>query len=184
MNKPAANFLTSKCMETYQRLSEKDFEVLSNLHVLQSLYNATKTNISPKIDESAKNHIIMITTNLIEILRNYYVECLEPPNKYNPSAECKSISDSIIGESPTESSSASEKLVYERQMLAVIALFCADFPIISESLLFDRLEIEQQQIDGEIQQIGVENGNESFIKVITDVLRKIGYSVSFSFLCL
>lgn len=169
-------------METYQRLSEKDFEVLSNLHVLQSLYNATKTNITPKIDESTKKHIIMITTNLIDILRNYFVECLEPPNKYNASVECKIIADSIVEAQSESSSSGSEKLVYERQMLAVIALFCADFPTISESLLFDWLEIEQQQIDDEIQQMEVQNENESFIKVLTDVLCKIGYSVSFPFL--
>lgn len=176
VNRTASNFLTAKCTETYQRLSEKDFEMLSNLNVLQSLYNAAKLEAGARLDDAATTQLLMIATNLIDVLRNYSERLDMPaPCKYNPSLEHKNISDAMAR--PTKSASVSEKLVYERQILAVVALFVSDYAHIGESLLFDRMDAIQLA-PPEIEVIDVEYGKESFIEALTEVLHRIGCSVS------
>lgn len=150
--------------------------MLSNLNVLQSLYNAARLEAGERLDDAATTQLLMIATNLVDVLRNYAERLDMPaPCKYNPSLEHKNISDAMAR--PLKSASVSEKLVYERQILAVIALFVSDYAHIGESLLFDRMDTIQLA-PAEIEVIDVEYGKESFIEALIEVLHRIGCSVS------
>lgn len=150
--------------------------MLSNLNVLQSLYNATNLESSARLDEAACSQLLMIATNLVDVLRNYSERLdMSAPCKYNPSIEHKNISEAMVR--PTKPTPVSEKLVYERQILAVIALFVSDYSHVGESLLFDRLNITNADM-GDVEVIDLEYGDVSFIEALTDVLHRIGCSVS------
>lgn len=146
IKKTASHFLTEKCSETYQRLSEKDFEMLSNLNVLQSLYNASQLTSEPSLDDDSTAQMLMIAANLIDTLRNYSDRLDMPaPCKYNPTVEYKALQETMKRRADT--ALPTEKLVYERQILAVIALFCSEYEHIVESLLFERLDKIQPHLD-------------------------------------
>lgn len=159
MNKSASNFLTEKCTETYQRLSEKDFEMLSNLNVLQSLYNASRLTSNPRLDDSTTTQLFLIAANLIDALRSFSDRLDMPaPCKYNSTVEFKAIQEAMTR--PANTAMASEKLVYERQILAVIALFCSEYKHIVDSLLFERLDKIQPNQDQERKQSVQNNENQ------------------------
>lgn len=179
INEKASVFLTSNCTETYQRLSEKDFEVLSQLNALQSLYNTARMMKNERLDETATAQLLMIAANLVEVLCNC-ADRLDPlsPRKYNPSTQQKIVSKSY--HSSDVATEPSEKFVYERQALAVLALFCADYEHIIESLLFERMDALQatpnKQKDAE--KYDPKYKKMSFIEALIEVLQKIGTSVS------
>lgn len=132
-----------------------------------------------RLDVTGTAQLLMIAANLVEVLCNC-ADRLDPlsPRKYNPSTQHKIVSNSYhSADVPAE---PSEKFVYERQALAVLALFCADYKHIIESLLFEPMNNLQaapsKQKDAE--KYDPKYKKMSFIEALIDVLHKIGTSVS------
>lgn len=151
---------------------------------MQSIYNGAKAKKSRVLDNNLMEEVTIITNAFINILRNYAGRLtLQTPTKYNAALESKLISDEMAktttsnGSIPT-STPVDEKLIYERQLLAVIALLCTDFPNTTQSLLFDKCEDSPPSNDGADDEMDGENRIGSFVDILTDVLCNIGHSVS------
>lgn len=193
-NKAAVDFIASTSMEILRGFNDKDNEFQNNLHLLQSIYNRTQIIGFSTFDGRTMKQINYIATYLIGVLMNYIRELeLKPFNKYNPSAELKVISDNSINEiynknhlrgvgcqtisSRLIKSSVCEKLIYERQMLAVIALLCNQHPCIPNRLLCEPLNINQLPAsDGVVTESGC-----TFMTCIVTILSAIGSAVRFLF---
>lgn len=140
-----------------------------------------------------KKHITIMTTHLIGVLLNYARQLeVRPFHKYNPSAEHKLISDSVISDvnyqcrtsnipemQKSSKTIVSEKLIYERQMIAVIALLCGQHSCILDSLLHDIIDTDLiTNAEGEQDEnLKTENQHESFMNCLVKILRLIGYAV-------
>lgn len=191
-NVAASNFIKVTSLDTQKGLNDRDSELQNNLHALQSIYNGSNVTGFPQFDEKTKKHITTIVTYLIGVLLNYVRQLeMRPFNKYNPSAEHRVISDSIINTSnlnhqcsalmmPTQpkltKTPVYEKLMYERQMLAVIALLCSQHSCIANSIMYDQLDIVNiSSVEGDM--IELEKKNHSFIGCLVHILHFIGYAV-------
>lgn len=183
----AAEFLAIKGTEKYRGLSERDFDTLKCLNALQSIYNGAKAKKSRILNNNLIKEFIIITNAFIDALKTYASRLtLRTPTKYNSALECKIISEEVTktttsnggtsGKTETMSPPVDEKLIYERQMLAVIALICTDFPNTTQSLLLEKCE-ESSPNDGDDDEMDGENRIGSFIDILTDVLYTIGTSV-------
>lgn len=190
MNTSAAEFLTLKALDKNRGQSERDFDTLHYLSVLQSLYNGAKAQKLRLLDNNMMKEFTGIANTIAYALR-IYTERLprRTPTKYNSATEYKILSEQMskalnstvplpnISGAPELATCIDEKLIYEQQILAVIALLCTDFSNTSQSILFKKCEDqstspdEDIEIDGE-QRIG------SFVDILTDVLCIIGHSVS------
>lgn len=178
--------MTTWGLEKHRGLSERDFDTLNCLNTLQSIYNGAKSRKLHALDNNMMKEFTAVANTFIDILKMYATRlALRTPTKYNPAAECKNLLEDLskntarnnLRDSDNEASekSTSEKLVYERQMLAVIALLCTDFPNTTQSLLFEKCEdssaTEDDEMDGE-NRVG------SFVDILTDIFCTIGHSVS------
>lgn len=177
-------------MEILKGLNDKDNEFQNNLHLLQSIYYGTQIIGFSTFDGRTTKQINNIATYLIGVLKNYVGQLeLKPFNKYNPSAELKVISDNLINEISNRNylrkkgcqaipprfikSSICEKLIYERQMLAVIALLCNEHPCISDRLLREPMNINQL-----LATDGVDSESDcTFMSCIVTILSAIGSTV-------
>lgn len=174
-NIPAANFLSKKSLERYRGISERDFDILKCLNVLQSIYNGAKSNRLRTLDDKMMKEFTVIINAFIDALRNYFSRItLRTPTKYNAALECKLLSEDMA---KTSSTPIDEKLIYERQMLAVIALLCTDFPNTTHSLLFAKCDVPEEKANQDDEMNG-ESRIGSFVDILADVLCNIGQSVS------
>lgn len=182
--------MTTNGLEKHRGLSERDFDILNCLNALQAIYNGAKTQRLHALDRNMMKEFTEIINTFIEALKIYASRLpLRAPTKYNPATECKILSEELMkstaanNNSPDTDSEDSEtfnneKLFYERQMLAVIALLCSDFSNTTQTLLFEKCEEHatgasaDDEMDAE-QRIG------SFVDIFTDILCTIGHSVSF-----
>lgn len=189
-NKAALNFIASTSMEMLRGFNDKDNEFQNNLHLLQSIYNGTQIIGFSTLNGKTTKQINYIAKYLIGVLMNYVRQLeLKPFNKYNPSAELKVISDNLINEISNKNhlrevgcqtisprlikSSACEKLIYECQMLAVIALLCNQHPCIPNILLYEQMNIIQLPAsDGMVSESDC-----SFMTYIDTILSAIGSAV-------
>lgn len=189
-DKAAVDFITSTSIEILRGLNDKDNEFQNNLHLLQSIYNETQTIGFTTFDGRTMKQIKYIATYLIGVLMNYVRQLeLKPFNKYNPSAELKMISDNLINEMSNKDhlrgvgcqtisprlikSSICEKLIYELQMLAVIALLCNQHPCIPNRLLCEPISINKlPAADGVVSESEC-----TFMTCIVTILSTIGSAV-------
>lgn len=171
-NIPAANFLTSKSFERYRGISERDFDILKCLSALQSIYNGAKSNKLQMLDDNMMTEFTVIMNAFITTLKNYGNRLpLRTPTKYDPVLEHK-----ILAEAMTKITiSEDEKLMYEKQIIAVIALLCTHFSNITRSLLFDKCEAGSDDDDDD--EINGESTVGTFVDILADVLCNIGLSV-------
>lgn len=181
----AAEFLTQKGFEKYRGLSERDFDTLNSLSVLQSLYNGAKAKQISLLDDTMLKEFKRISNALIEALKIYASRLTQrTPTKYNPVNEYKTLSEETLKltakmakEAPASTSASidcDEKLIYETQVLAVIALICTEFENATQTLLFEKCE--SCATDNDENEQG-ENRVGSFVDILTDVLCAIGHSV-------
>lgn len=179
-NSSAAEFLAMKGLEKHRGLSERDFDTLNSLSALQAMYNGAKAKRLLILDNNMMKEFTIIANTLIDVLKIYTARLtLRAPTKYNPATEYKILSEDTTQSpnSPDESMNVDEKLIYETQALAVIALLCTDFANATESLLFDKCEESTPHPDEDDEMNG-ENRIGSFVDMLTDVLCAIGHSVS------
>lgn len=169
-------------MEKYRGISERDFDTLNSLSVLQSLYNGAKAKQVSLLDDIVLKEFTDITNTLIEGLKIYASRLTQrTPAKYNPINEYKNLSEETLkltaemAKRTPASINCDEKLIYETQVLAVIALLCTEFSNATQTLLFDKCE--NCATDGDENENG-ENRVGSFVDILTDVLCAIGHSVS------
>lgn len=170
-------------MEKYCGLSERDFDTLKHLNALQSIYNGAKARGTHVLDDNSLKEVTIITNSFIDAMKIYASRLtLRVPSKYDAPLECKIVAEEMSKTAASQVSDDSdwkmppvgEKLIFERQMLAVISLLCTDFPNVTQTLLFEKCEdsdTEDDKMDGE-NQMG------TFVDMLTDVLDKIGHSVS------
>lgn len=178
-NVAAAEFLATRGTEKYRGLSERDFDTLKCLNALQSIYNGAKAKRLRELDTDSIKEITMITNAFIDAMKTYASRLtLRTPTKYNAALECKIISEEMAKTSGSDSTEilVDEKLIYERQLLAVIALLCTDFSNTTHLILFEKCE-EASANDGEDDEMDGANRIGSFVDILTDVLYNIGYSV-------
>lgn len=177
----AAKFLAEKGLGKCRGISERDFDTLNSLNALQSLYNGAKTSELRVLDDVKMMELEAITNMFIDALKMYVSPLeLRLPTKYNPMSEYKILCDETLKATAVkdQSSNLDEKLIYETQVLAVIALLCTEFPNATQMLLFKKCETgatdnnDNGDADGE-NRIG------SFVDILTDVLCAIGHSVTF-----
>lgn len=69
-----------------------------------------------------------------------------------------------------------EKLIYERQLLAVMALTITEYPDTTQTLLFGKCD-EPTTNGDEDDGMGGDNRIGSFVDILADVLCNIGHSV-------
>lgn len=180
----AAEFLTQKGFEKFRGISERDFDTLSSLSVLQSLYNGAKAKQISLLDDSLMKQFRGIANTLIDALKAY-TSRLESrtPAKYNPMNEFKNLCEETLkmtadtAKGTPASIGCDEKLIYETQVLAVIALICSEFSNATQTLLFEKCEDDAVGGDGDENMAG-DNRVGSFVDILTDLLCAIGHSVS------
>lgn len=180
VNSSAAEFLAAKGLGKHRGLSERDFDTLNSLSALQAMYNGAKAKRLHILDNSMMKEFAIIANTLIDVLKIYTSRLtMRAPTKYNPATEYKMLSEEMTNStaSPEELTNVDEKLIYETQALAVIALLCTDFSNVTESLLFEKCEETTPHTDADDEMNG-ENRIGSFVDVLTDVLCAIGHSVS------
>ncbi|XP_031634094.1 uncharacterized protein LOC116347582 [Contarinia nasturtii] len=176
-NIPAADFIAAKGVEKYCGLTERDFDTLKCLNALQSIYNGAKRRRMRVLDTDSVKEIISITNAFIYAMKSYANRlCLRVPTKYDAGLEAKLISDEMA--KPT-ANLIDDKLIYERQILAVISLLCTDFSNVTEIILFEKCEDQETNTDDD-DEMDVENRAGSFVDILTDVLFKIGLSKTLS----
>lgn len=140
------------------------------------MYNGTKAKRLRLLDNDMMKEFIMITTTFIDGLKIYTGRLtLRTPTKYNPATEYKILSDETAKQT-NHTADIDEKLIYETQVLAVIALLCTDVSNTTHTLLFDKCE-ELARNDDDDEMDGA-NRVGSFVDILTDVLCAIGHSVS------
>lgn len=173
-------------MEKYRGVSERDFDTLNSLSVLQSLYNSAKAKRLRLLGTDMMNEFKVIANTFIDALKMYASRLtLRTPTKYNPIAEYKILSEETLklaaekAKSTPETITIDERLIYETQVLAVIALLCTEFPNATHLLLFEKCE-ESAVNDNENEEVDGENRTGSFVDVLTDVLCAIGHSVKYN----
>lgn len=176
----AAKFLAQKGLEKYRGISERDFDALNILNALQSLYKGAKASRS--LDDNMMKEFEAIINAFIEALKIYASRLeLRTPTKYNPVNEYKTLSEETLKSTTATGahppSNIDEKLIYETQVLAVIALLCAEYPNIAQMLLFEKCEAQATDGDDNDYADGA-NRIGSFVDILTDVLCAIGHSVS------
>lgn len=181
----AAQFLAQKGLEKCRGISERDFDALNSLNALKSLYKGAKASLLRMLDDMMMKEFETITNTFIESLKIYASRLeLRTPTKYNPVNEYKTLSEETLkltaskANSTNQSSNIDEKLIYETQVLAVIALLCAEFPNTTQMLLFEKCEVYATDGDDNDNSDG-ENRIGSFVDILTDVLCAIGHSVSY-----
>lgn len=126
------------------------------------------------LESSLMKEFTLITNAFIDELKTYASRLtLRTPTKYDAPSECKQISE----ETTKTTTPVEEKLIYERQMLAVIALLCTDFSNATQLLLFDKCD-ESPANEGDDDEMDGVNRIGSFADILTDVLYNIGSSVS------
>lgn len=173
-------------MEKHRGISERDFDTLNSLSTLQSLYNGAKAKRLRLLDNTMAKEFSAIVNTFIEGLKIYTGRLtIRTPTKYNPANEYRILSEEIsklTSSNNTNTADASvnvdEKLIYETQVLAVIALLCTDFPNTTQLLLFEKCEecVADANADGD-NNMDDENRIGSFVDIFTDVLCTIGHSV-------
>ncbi|XP_055300952.1 uncharacterized protein LOC129567734 [Sitodiplosis mosellana] len=186
-NVAAAEFLATKGTEKYRGLSERDFDTLKHLNTLHSIYNGAKAKKFRVLDNNSMKEIAIITNAFIDALKTYASRLtLRTPTKYNSALECKIISEEMAKATTANGSGSGttemlvdEKLIYERQMLAVIALLSTDFPNTTQLFLFEKCE-ESLSNDDEDDEMDGKNRIGSFVDILTDVLYNIGHSKTLS----
>lgn len=180
--------------------SDRFNATLNNLHALQTIHNNLKFTKQADIDVQTRRQISVFVTELIWMLRSYVGRLeLHQANKYNPlhefqrisgSANITSITSVQLSSTATESvhqekPMAGEKLIYERQMLAVIALLCDDFKSFATSILLDKIERlpgTEDITDQDEDAMDVDsNGDQTFVDMLAEILCTIGFSVIFCF---
>lgn len=184
MDPSTAEFLTAKGLEKHRGISERDFDTLNSLNTLQSMYNGAKAKRLRQLDSTMMKEFIAIVNVFIEGLKIYTSRLtLRTPTKYNPATEYKLLSDeksttvtSNEADTPETTTNLDEKLIFETQVLAVIALICTDFPNATHSVLFDKCEETETNSDEDDEMNG-DNRSGSFVDILTDVLCTIGHSV-------
>lgn len=182
----AAEFLTQKGFERFRGISERDFDTLNSLSVLQSLYNGAKAKQFSLLDDALMKQFKGITNTLIEALKAYTSRLTQrTPAKYNPINEFKTLSEETLKltadaakGAPSTSIGCDEKLIYEAQVLAVIALICTEFSNATQTLLFEKCDDYAMDSDANGNGNG-ENRVGSFVDILTDLLCAIGHSVSY-----
>lgn len=189
-NIPAAKFLTAKGLEKYNGLVERDFDTLNCLNTLQSIYNGAKTQKLRSLDNHMMKEFTNITNAFIDSLKIYASRlAIRTPNKYNPGTESKILSEELAkntahnnlhgsSDGHLETTLSNEKLIYERQLLAVIAILCTDFQNTTPALLFEKCE-DSSSYTAEDDEMDGENRIGSFVDILTDVFCTIGYAVCF-----
>lgn len=183
----AAEFLTQNGFEKFRGISERDFDTLNSLSVLQSLYNGAKAKQISLLDDILMKQFKGITNTFIEALKAYTSRLtLRTPAKYNPINEFKNLSEETLKltaeaakGTPSPSISCDEKLIYETQVLAVIALICTEFSNATQTLLFEKCEDYAADSDAN-ENLHGENRVGSFVDILTDLLCAIGHSVSYA----
>lgn len=177
-NISASAFIALKSIEKYRGLSERDFDTLKCVNILQSIYNGAKAKGLKALDNNLLKEFTMIINAFIDALKSYTSRLkLRTPTKYNAAMEAKLISEEMAKASTTNTVLVDEKLIYERQMVAVIALLCTDFPNTTKVLLFEKCE-EAPDNENQDDEMDGENRIGSFVDILTDVLYNIGHSVS------
>lgn len=167
-------------MERYRGISERDFDTLNSLNALQSIYNGVKSKNLRALDENMMKEFNIISKYFIRDLKNYASKLsLRTPTKYDAAMEFKLLSEEMTKTNSTNETMPplDQKLIYERQMLAVIALLCTDYPNMTHSLLFEKCE-EDSANDNDDDEMDGDNRIGSFVDILTEVLSKIGHSVS------
>lgn len=182
----AAEFLTQKGFEKYRGISERDFDVLNSLYILQSLYSGAKAKRLNLLDDTIVKEFKAIANAFMEELKLYASRLtLRTPTKYNPINEYKILSEETLKLTAEKAKvtpaliNCDEKLVYEAQVLAVIALLCTEFSNVTQILLFEKCEVRASDSD-ENENMDVENRVGSFVDILTDVLCAIGHSVTYN----
>lgn len=173
-----------KGLEKHRGISERDFDTLNSLSTLHSLYNGAKAKRLRLLDSTMMKEFSSIANTFIEALRIYTGRLiLRMPTKYNPANEYRILSEDISKSTASHSSNmpgasinVDEKLIYETQVLAVIALLCTDFPNTTQSLLFEKCEEFVANADDD-NDMDDANRIGSFVDILTDVLCTIGHSV-------
>lgn len=181
---PAAEFLTKTGLEKRRGICERDFDTLNILSVLQSLYSGAKAKQLNSLDDTMMREFKLITNAFIETLKMYASRLTQQtPTKYNPINEYKVLSEETLkltaakAKNAPASTNCDEKLIYETQVLTVIALLCTEFSNVPQVLLFEKCE--DCATDGdENENMDVENRVGSFVDILTDVLCAIGHSVT------
>lgn len=182
-----AEFLTQKGFEKFRGMSERDFDTLNSLSVLQSLYNGAKAKQTSLLDDILMKQFKGITNTFIEALKVYTSRLtLRTPAKYNPINEFKNLSEETLKlaaetakGTPLTSISCDEKLIYETQVLAVVALICTEFSNATQTLLFEKCEDCAMESDAN-ENVNGESRVGSFVDILTDLLCAIGHSVSYT----
>lgn len=172
----------------YRGISERDFDTLNSLSVLQSLYNGAKAKQLSLLDDTMMKEFKGITNALIETLKNYASRLTQrAPTKYNPINEYKTLSEETIKLTdemakgiPAPPLNCCEKLIYETQVLAVVAELCTEFTNTTQMLLFEKCEHCAMDSD-ENENGNGENRVGSFVDTLTDVLCAIGHSVIYEY---
>lgn len=180
LNIPAAEFLATKSLERCRGISERDFDTLNSLNALQSIYNGAKSKNLRVLDNNMMKEFTIISNAFIDALRSYASRLsLHTPTKYNAALECKILSEEMTKTNITNETTPTldEKLIYERQMLAVIALLCTDYPNTTHSLLFEKCDEVSANDNDDVEMDG-DNRIGSFVDILADVLCNIGHSVS------
>lgn len=177
-NIPAVNFLTSNSLERYRGISERDFDILKCLNALQSIYSGAKSNNLKMLGDNMMSEFTVIMNAFINTLRNYMNQLtLRTPTKYDAALESK-----LLAEDMTKTTMpADEKLMYEKQMLAVIALLCTHFPDITHTLLLEKCDAGNDDEEEDDVDMNGERRIGSFVDILADVLCNIGQSVCFQF---
>lgn len=173
------------------------------MHALQAIYTSANHTKQYKLDDKTKTQISTQVSELMFVLRSH-VDRLEvpPQNRFNPLFEYQRISSSFAGLSVSNNNSTNgvsgvsirqssvvnqekpmifgEKLIYERQMLAVIALFCENFHGFATSILSDKIEQLQLPAENPNNENEMETTvrDQTFVDMLADVLTIIGFSVN------
>lgn len=182
----AAKFLAKKGLEKCRGISERDFDTLNTLNALQSLYKGAMASELRMLDDTKMNEFEAITNLFIDALKVYASSLeLRTPGKYNPISEYKILSDETMKftaakENGTDQTpNFDEKLIYETQVLAVIALLCTEFSNATQMLLLKKCETDAADNE-ENENPDAENRIGSFVDILIDVLCAIGHGHSVS----
>lgn len=180
----AAEFLIQKGFEKYRGISERDFDILNSLSVLQSLYTGAKSKRLNLLDDTMMKEFKFITNTFMEALKRYACRLTQrTPTKYNPINEYKILSEETLkltaamAKGKPASTICDEKLIYETQVLAVIALLCTEFSNTAQTLLFEKCENCVSDNENGNENMDGENRVGSFVDILTDILCVIGNSV-------
>lgn len=158
--------------DTMQLLNQKDATILKHLQYLQMIWNQIDQIKQCRPDEIRIKQIFALAAELIFSLQ-IYSQQLDLSNfvKYNPTVEYKQLSEAVRKQELNKC--ANEKLIYESRMLSVLALICNRCASLTK-VLFDQLaRIDSTEIEV------ITDENECFVDALADILKTIGFAVSF-----